>query len=147
MRDHYKVYIPTIMIMVLIYTYIFTLHSLDTKCICSACVNILCVTLVPNTTINGSYPNVLVGQTVKLFCYITLLESVTVSENINYTVDWSHGQERVYQSSAVGSLVHTYMIVNASLSDSGEYTCAVHVSKPADVSEPPDLFNLSVFSG
>lgn len=83
----------------------------------------------------------------ELICYISLPEFVTVSNNINYTVDWFHGQERVYQSSSIGSLVHTYMIVNASLSHSGEYTCAVHVSEPVDVPRPINSFSLTVFSG
>ena len=99
------------------------------------------VSIVPLTTINGSHPNILVGQTVELFCQISLPEFVTVSDNLNYTIHWFQGPDLVHQSTAVGNLVHTFMIANASLSDGGEYACAV------DVSEPVNSFHLSVFSG
>lgn len=108
---------------------------------------IFLIILGPYTTINGSYPYILVGETVELFCYISFPELVAIPDNINYTVTWylfmfKQRPKIVFQSSAVGSLKHTYTIENISLSASGEYVCTVEESF-----EPGNFYTLSVFSG
>ena len=107
---------------------------------------IFLIILAPDITINGSYPNILVGETVELFCYISFPELVTIPDNINYTVNWfflsiQENLTIVFRSSVVGSLKHTYTIDNISLSASGEYLCRV------DLFEPGNSYTVSVFSG
>ena len=103
----------------------------------------LFITLAPTTIINGSDPNVLVGQTVELFCYISLPGIVTIPNNINYTVTWFRGPSVVFQSSSFGSLTHTYTIESVSLNDTGYYRCAVDQSEP----DIDNSFILVVLSG
>ena len=99
------------------------------------------ITLVPVTTINGSYPNVLVGQTVELFCTILLPGITAIPNNINYTVNWYHNNMIVSQSTAIGSLVHTFIIEDVNSNHSGRYTCGT------DLSGPSNSFNLLVLTG
>ena len=90
------------------------------------------IILVPVTTINGSEPNVLVGQTVELFCTISLPGITTIPDNINYTVNWFHNNIIVFQSTAIGSLVHTFTIEDVDLSHSGRYMCSAALSEPVN---------------
>jgi len=83
---------------------------------------------------------VLVGQTVELFCNISLSGIATIPNDINYTVNWFHDNVIVFQSTAIGSLVHTFIIEDVDSSHSGRYMCST------DLSEPVGSFTLLVLT-
>ena len=76
----------------------------------------------------------------ELFCNISLPGITTIPNDINYTVNWFHDSIIVFQSAAIGSLVHTFTIEDVNSNHSGRYMCST------DLSEPVDSFTLLVLT-